>query len=190
MPPERVDVALAEAAPGFEMVGWFGLVAPRGTPAEIIKRLNAELDAALEDKAVREGLALVGFRTKGAGSPQEMASFGPRWSDDRQLWFRPTEAGASFTVEVPVERAGRYRLVGYFTKAIDYGQVQLSLDGTDVGKPFEGFNDGVIHSGPVEIGTVELTGGTHRLKFTVTGKHPRSTGYLVGVDAVELTPLP
>ncbi len=39
--------AIAETVPGYEVVNWFGIFAPAGTPAEIVKRINAELNAAL-----------------------------------------------------------------------------------------------------------------------------------------------
>jgi tripartite-type tricarboxylate transporter receptor subunit TctC len=45
---------------GFESVGWFGLVAPAGTPPEIIERLNAAFVKALNDPAVAEKIRLLG----------------------------------------------------------------------------------------------------------------------------------
>ena len=50
------DVPTFEEAgvPGYEAIGWFGAVAPAGTPAEIIQRLNAEIKAALSAPDVRE----------------------------------------------------------------------------------------------------------------------------------------
>ncbi len=76
--------------------------------------------------------------------PQDMRGFGPHWSNDVHLWFRPPQPGAYFTLQLPVKTAGKYRLSVYLTKAIDYGKVQVSLDGKDVGSVFDGFNDGVI----------------------------------------------
>jgi tripartite-type tricarboxylate transporter receptor subunit TctC len=40
--------AIAETVPGYEVVNWFGIFAPAGTPADIVKRINAELNAALK----------------------------------------------------------------------------------------------------------------------------------------------
>ncbi|MHB2169358.1 Bug family tripartite tricarboxylate transporter substrate binding protein [Alsobacter sp. R-9] len=52
---------IAEAAiPGFEASQWYGIVAPAGTPPEIVARLNAEIVKAMEDPAVVERLALEG----------------------------------------------------------------------------------------------------------------------------------
>jgi D-arabinan exo alpha-(1,3)/(1,5)-arabinofuranosidase (non-reducing end) len=120
---------------------------------------------------------------------QDLKGFGPHWSGDAHLWFRPTQPRAFFTLEVPVRSPGRYRLGVYFTRAIDYGQVQVSLDGKDVGPVFDGFHDGVVPSGRIDLGEVDLTAGNHALKFTVTGKNEKSTSYMVGVDAVVLEPV-
>ena len=52
--------ALAESLPGFEMIGWFGLVAPAGTPGPAIARLSREVIAVLKDKEVAERILTVG----------------------------------------------------------------------------------------------------------------------------------
>jgi tripartite-type tricarboxylate transporter receptor subunit TctC len=52
--------ALAERLPGFEMVGWFAMVAPSGTPPEAIARMNRDLGAVLADKDVAERMAVIG----------------------------------------------------------------------------------------------------------------------------------
>lgn len=49
--------ALAELLPGFEMVGWFALLAPTGTPAAVIQRMNKELNTLLADAAVMQRMA-------------------------------------------------------------------------------------------------------------------------------------
>jgi tripartite-type tricarboxylate transporter receptor subunit TctC len=69
------DVPTFEEAglPGYEAIGWFGAVAPAGTPAEIIKRLNLEITTALSLPDVKERALSAGaepFPT----SPQEFAA--------------------------------------------------------------------------------------------------------------------
>jgi tripartite-type tricarboxylate transporter receptor subunit TctC len=54
--------AIAETLPGYEVTAWFGLVAPRGTPAEIIARLNAVLRAGLEKPEIVTRMAELGAR--------------------------------------------------------------------------------------------------------------------------------
>lgn len=52
--------ALAEKLPGFEMVGWFAVVAPAGTPAAAIERSHRDIGALLADKEVAERMAAIG----------------------------------------------------------------------------------------------------------------------------------
>ena len=59
---------------GFESVGWFGLVAPRGTPPAIIGRLNAAFVKALSDPAATEKIRLLGAEPA-SSSPEEFAQF-------------------------------------------------------------------------------------------------------------------
>jgi len=66
---------VAEAGlPGFDVVAWFGFVAPAGVPADIIARLNVEAQKALALPAVREALTKQGFDVMG-GSSQEFGQF-------------------------------------------------------------------------------------------------------------------
>jgi tripartite-type tricarboxylate transporter receptor subunit TctC len=60
--------------PGFEANTWYGLLAPAGTPAPIVARLNAEVNRALAAKDVRERLASEGGDVLG-GSPAQFAAF-------------------------------------------------------------------------------------------------------------------
>ncbi|MBM4039399.1 MAG: DUF2961 domain-containing protein, partial [Planctomycetes bacterium] len=134
-----------------------------------------------------EGLLVVAS-DGGRADRQEMGGFGAnQWSGEAQLFFTPKQKGAWVTVEVSVPKDGRYDLDVYYTKAVDYGIVQLHLDGKPIGKPFDGFNNGVIPSGKVPYGAVELAAGKHQLKFEVTGKNDASTGFYAGIDCLTLT---
>ena len=66
---------LASKFPGFDMVGWFAIVAPAGTPAAAIQRFNRDLDAVLRDREVAERIHAVGPETEGAGTPEQLAAF-------------------------------------------------------------------------------------------------------------------
>jgi tripartite-type tricarboxylate transporter receptor subunit TctC len=52
--------AIAETVPGFEAIGWYGLVAPAKTPPEIVAKLNAELVKLMASADFRERLATMG----------------------------------------------------------------------------------------------------------------------------------
>jgi tripartite-type tricarboxylate transporter receptor subunit TctC len=61
--PQLPDVPTVSEAgvAGYDSVGWFGLVAPAGTPAAIVNRLNAEITAALADEKIRESMRNLGI---------------------------------------------------------------------------------------------------------------------------------
>ena len=61
-----------QAMPGFEVTGWFGLLAPAGTPAPVIARLNKEVNLALIQQDVKERLVGLGVEA-GSGSSADFA---------------------------------------------------------------------------------------------------------------------
>jgi tripartite-type tricarboxylate transporter receptor subunit TctC len=79
---------VADFLPGYEASGWFGLFAPRNTPAEIIDKLNKEVNAALADPKVKARLADLGGMVV-LGSP---ADFEKLVVDDKEKWARVIRA--------------------------------------------------------------------------------------------------
>jgi len=81
--------AAAETLPGFDFVGWFMVMAPAGTAADIIKKLNAAIDEGTRDAQVRELAPKLGFELdpKGAGTPEAAAEF---LKSQLELWARTT----------------------------------------------------------------------------------------------------
>jgi len=70
--------------PGFDVVAWFGFVAPAGVPVDIVTRLNAESQKALAMPAVRESLARQGFDVMGGSA----AEFGQFMRAEIEKWTR------------------------------------------------------------------------------------------------------
>jgi tripartite-type tricarboxylate transporter receptor subunit TctC len=73
---------VGDFVPGYEATGWFGIGVPRGTPAEIIDKLNAQINAALADPKIKARLADLGGNVL-PGSP---ADFGKRIAEDTEKW--------------------------------------------------------------------------------------------------------
>lgn len=71
--PELPTVA-ESGLPGFESVTWFGIYGPKGLPADITTRLNAEFNAAMQSAEVRERLARLGAEPAAANSPAQFAA--------------------------------------------------------------------------------------------------------------------
>lgn len=65
---------IADRLPGYEAAGWSGLVAPAGTPAEIVRKINADVVAILRETAVAERIAGLGMIAD-PGTPAEYAAF-------------------------------------------------------------------------------------------------------------------
>ena len=65
---------IAESLPGFEVIGWYGLLAPTGTPADVVARLNAAVIAALKNPELRERFVALGADPLGT-TPQVFAQF-------------------------------------------------------------------------------------------------------------------
>jgi tripartite-type tricarboxylate transporter receptor subunit TctC len=73
---------LADFVPGYESSAWYGVGAPRNTPAEIVDRLNKEINAILAEPKVKTRIAEMGA-TLVAGSP---ADFGKLVADETEKW--------------------------------------------------------------------------------------------------------
>lgn len=69
--PELPTVA-ESGVPGYELVGWYGFLAPTGTPKEIVAKLNKALDEALQETDVKEKLTTMGFQVEG-GAPERLS---------------------------------------------------------------------------------------------------------------------
>lgn len=129
-------------------------------------------------------------KSSGNISGQDMAGFGDVWSNENHLWWTGAQPGATLELAVPVEAAGRYKLLAQLTKAIDYGIVQMYLDGNKLGEPIDLFNNGVAATGELDWGIHELSGGEHVLKVEIVGANNAATkSYLVGIDYVKLEPV-
>jgi tripartite-type tricarboxylate transporter receptor subunit TctC len=83
--PELPDVpTIAEFVPGYEASQWYGIGAPRNTPAEVIERLNRETNAALADPKMKARLAELGASVL-SGSP---ADFGKLIVEETAKWAK------------------------------------------------------------------------------------------------------
>jgi tripartite-type tricarboxylate transporter receptor subunit TctC len=74
-PPLPDLPAINETVPGVTMDGWFVLVAPTGTPAEAVQRMNREIGEFLKGDQITARLTGFGLATSGAGTPQSTGEF-------------------------------------------------------------------------------------------------------------------
>jgi tripartite-type tricarboxylate transporter receptor subunit TctC len=79
---------VGEFVPGFESSAWWGIYAPRGTPAEIIDKLNKQINAGLADPELKARLADLGG-TVLSGSPAELGNL---TADETAKWAKVIRA--------------------------------------------------------------------------------------------------
>jgi tripartite-type tricarboxylate transporter receptor subunit TctC len=92
---------IAETIPGYEATDWFGIGAPKGTPADVIESLNREINVGLVDPSVRQQLAALG-RTPLRSSVSDFSNFVADETENlkNQLfsmrWQQPPTGGPSW----------------------------------------------------------------------------------------------
>jgi tripartite-type tricarboxylate transporter receptor subunit TctC len=75
---------IASSLPGYEASQWYGLAAPARTPADIVERLNKEINAAFADAAMQARFATIA----GEPMPGSAADFGKLMSDETEKWAK------------------------------------------------------------------------------------------------------
>ena len=87
---EQPDIpAVGDFVPGYEASQWYGFAAPKNTPAEIVDKLNKEINAAIADPAMKARLAAIGGETM-PGSPSD---FGTLIAEETEKWGKVVRAG-------------------------------------------------------------------------------------------------
>ena len=74
--------------PGYEASTWYGVGAPKATPAEIVDKLNKEINAALDDPKMKARLAELG----GVVLPGSPAQFGKLIAEETEKWAKVIRA--------------------------------------------------------------------------------------------------
>jgi tripartite-type tricarboxylate transporter receptor subunit TctC len=90
--PTLPDVpTVGETVPGYEATAWFGLGMPKGTPKDIIEKVNAEVNRALADPKMRQRLAELGGTPIG-GTPED---FGTVIRSETAKWAKVVNASGA-----------------------------------------------------------------------------------------------
>ncbi len=113
-----------------------------------------------------------------------------RWSKDGQMFALGAQKGDWIELELPKREPGPYRLELLLTRSVDYGIVSVSFNGVRIGEEVDlWFAQGVVPSGPLDFGRVELRGRGDVLRLEVTGANPgtRAPHFQFGIDGVRLT---
>jgi tripartite-type tricarboxylate transporter receptor subunit TctC len=75
---------IGETVPGYEASVWYGIAAPRGTPPEIVEKLNGAVNAVLADPKLQARLTELG----GEPMPMTPAEFGKLVAEETEKWAK------------------------------------------------------------------------------------------------------
>ncbi len=113
-----------------------------------------------------------------------------RWSGGRQLWWRDGKPGDKLEMILPVEKAGRYKILMHNTRAFDYGIFQLHLDGEKLGSTVDLYSRENVDK-LMTLAERQLAPGDHRLVIEIVGSHPAAEPrHMLGLDYLKLEPKP
>jgi tripartite-type tricarboxylate transporter receptor subunit TctC len=79
---------VGDFVPGYETSQWYGICAPKNTPAEIVDKLNREINAAIADPGMKARLAAIG----GEPLPGSPAGFGKLIAEETEKWAKVVRA--------------------------------------------------------------------------------------------------
>jgi len=112
------------------------------------------------------------------------------WSDNAQLWWIADKDKARLEADFLIEEAGSYQARLSYTKAIDYGNFKIAINGKyhpNVIKAYHDQTGGDVITVKANLGTYKLEKGNNTIILDIVGKHkdaiPR---YMVGIDLIKL----
>ncbi len=105
------------------------------------------------------------------------------------MW-KEARPGDTLVLEIPVKESAHYRIDAVFTKARDYGILQLRVDGQPLGDSIDLFEPYVVMpTGVMHLGSRRLEAGTAQIEPKIVGKDENAAdGFIVGLDYLRLTP--
>ncbi len=126
-----------------------------------------------------EGESMRIIELAGTPAPQDIVGC----SGDQHLWWREAAVGDKLVVGFQVAAAGRYRVMGRFVKAGDYGIIRLAVNDDAPGEPIDFYNNGIRVSAELDLGIHELSAGENRLTAEIVGTNEKAVKrYMFGLD--------
>jgi hypothetical protein len=113
---------------------------------------------------------------------------GGNWSKDGHMFAHGTVNGDWIEFRLPVPEPGRYALELFLTKAADYGIVAVSVNGARLGTFDLWSGRGVVPTGALKLGDVELGGSEDVLRVAIEGNNPNASPsfFQFGIDGIRI----
>jgi hypothetical protein len=155
-------------------------------PSELVLRPMPEYIVPRVAGAV-EGEKMKILRVTGTAAPQDWEGT----SGGQHLWWHAgMKPGDSLTLGFPAPKAGKYRVLGRFLAARDYGVHQLAINGQKAGEPIDFYEPNVKPGAEIDLGAFELKAGENQFSATVIGANEKAVkAFMFGLDYLLLKPL-
>jgi hypothetical protein len=133
-----------------------------------------------------EGETMKKIQVAGTAEPQDWGGL----SGDQHLWWHAgMKPGDRLVVAFPAPNRGKYRVLGHFLRARDYGIHQLAINGKNAGQPMDFYNPEVAPTKEVDLGVFDLKAGDNEFSATVVGANEKADkAYMFGLDYLMLKP--
>lgn len=161
-------------------------------PAAAARPVALEADDIIPVRRVKgaiegEGMKIV-EKTGGVTEIQNILQL--NWSGAKQLWWRDGKVGDRLVLEFSVDEVGRYEAIANLTKAVDYGIVQLKINGKTAGDPVDRYHTTVAND-DIRLGVFRLTKGPNRLEVVISGSNTKAIAkHMFGLDYLLLRRAP
>lgn len=91
------------------------------------------------------------------------------------------------TLEFSTQSAGNYEVFAAFTRAPDFGIVQIAINGEDAGAPRDFYAESLEFGPEVSLGEFALNAGANAITATIRGANPKAIpAHMFGLDYVRL----
>lgn len=157
--------------------------------SETRKRHRAALDPAPGGLIEAEDLRVIAKSREFTFWLQPSSGFSRgNWSKEGHMFAHDTADGDWIEFRLPVQEPGRYALELYLTKAADYGIVVVSVNGARLGTFDLWSGRGVVPTGALKLGDVELGGSEDVLRVAVEGNNPNALPpfFQFGIDGIRI----
>lgn len=94
--------------------------------------------------------------------------------------------GAALNQRVETDYRSLYEVSAILTRGPEYGQMELSVNGTVLGSPYDCYSPELMVGTLVTFGTTPLNAENNQVVLSVVGKAPEATGYKIGVDSYQI----
>ncbi len=132
-----------------------------------------------------EGESLDAAASRGNVTGQSHADI--KWSGEKQLWWTGGKPGDTLKLGFAMKAGGRYNLSATMTCAVDYGVVDVGLNGAVLVKGFDAYSE-KLETRVLELGAVDLKPDMNELTLTITGENPKAKKgeFMCGVDCLTI----